>query len=667
MLRNNINFNVKNFFIAVYLFLISFFVYVMTLCPTVYVGDSGELITAAFTLGIAHPPGYPLYCLLGKIFTFIPVSNIAFRLNLMSAFFASASISLLYYLVISVCQQNKKEDTVNLKLACIAGFLIFAFTNSLWSQAVIAEVYTLNLFLVLLLFLVAFKYFYSKRRAFLYTFAFLAGLAPTNHQMVLIFYPLFLIWFLLTDTSILKKPKLMLYCVLLFLLGLSIYFYLPFRSLSNPAIDWGNPETLRNFFNHIMRRQYGSLLTKNPHTLNRFIAQLNIYSMYLKEQFNYLFLGLGFMGIIYLYKNRKKFLFVTLYSFLISSWGSLFVINFPADIGFFYTQGVFFMQSYIFVAIWLVFGIYFLLKLAEKFGLLIYKSVIFLTALLFLIPLYQNFYENNKRHFYLAYDYGKNILLTLDKKAVLFASGDNELSILAYLTKVENERPDVRIFDAIGGVIFEKWGGDNYWQKSEEEKRKIFENLKQKIIFNPKLKVYSTLDTDVLNIEKLLFRPEGLLYRIVQEEKELYEGKNWWTQYNYRGLEDVSVYKDFLSREIASTYYYFAGEYLYAIGQGKKAISAFEKAVTVAYHNERMQFDIGMAFYRKKMYDKAIKQFKKTLIINPRNRAALINLGAVYGNLGDYKKAQDYWKRVLEISPHNALANENLERLKELQ
>lgn len=78
-------------------FLISFTVYLLTLCPTVYVGDSGELIAAAYTLGIPHPPGYPLFTILGKIFiTLIPIGSIAYRVNLLSAFFASATVTMLY-------------------------------------------------------------------------------------------------------------------------------------------------------------------------------------------------------------------------------------------------------------------------------------------------------------------------------------------------------------------------------------------------------------------------------------------------------------------------------------------------------------------------------------------------------------------------------------------
>jgi hypothetical protein len=90
-------------YLGVLVFLISFTVYLKTLCPTVYVGDSGELIAAAYTLGIPHPPGYPLFTILGKVFiTLIPIGSIAYRVNLLSAFFASSTVMVLYFFMLKL-------------------------------------------------------------------------------------------------------------------------------------------------------------------------------------------------------------------------------------------------------------------------------------------------------------------------------------------------------------------------------------------------------------------------------------------------------------------------------------------------------------------------------------------------------------------------------------
>ena len=97
---------------GILIFFISLFVYLITLCPTVYVGDCGELTTSVYQLGIAHPPGYPIYCILGKIFCAIPFSNIAYRVNFMSAFFCSSK----YSFIISFTFKNTRISKYHFRL-----------------------------------------------------------------------------------------------------------------------------------------------------------------------------------------------------------------------------------------------------------------------------------------------------------------------------------------------------------------------------------------------------------------------------------------------------------------------------------------------------------------------------------------------------------------------
>ena len=119
------NFSEKRlFFIGCF---VSFLVYVRTLCPTVYVGDSGELISAAYTLGIAHPPGYPLYCLLGKLFTFLPFGNIAYRVNLLSAFFASLTVGMVYRILLRLLRKKEAPSLKRHTLFAFTGALFYGF------------------------------------------------------------------------------------------------------------------------------------------------------------------------------------------------------------------------------------------------------------------------------------------------------------------------------------------------------------------------------------------------------------------------------------------------------------------------------------------------------------------------------------------------------------
>ena len=85
--------------IAGILFLLTFAIYFSTMAPTVSFWDTGEFIATSHILGIPHPPGSPLFLLIGKLFTLIPISaDIAFRMNIFSPLISAATISLLFFI-----------------------------------------------------------------------------------------------------------------------------------------------------------------------------------------------------------------------------------------------------------------------------------------------------------------------------------------------------------------------------------------------------------------------------------------------------------------------------------------------------------------------------------------------------------------------------------------
>ncbi|UCE66576.1 MAG: DUF2723 domain-containing protein, partial [Candidatus Zixiibacteriota bacterium] len=116
-------------------FAVSFVVYLNTVCPTVYTGDSGELSAAAFTLSIAHPPGYPLLILLGRAFLFFPLGNAAASLNILSALLTSISVGVVALLIHSIFFLPEKRNKVPAILISIGGGLLFGFSNAPWAAA----------------------------------------------------------------------------------------------------------------------------------------------------------------------------------------------------------------------------------------------------------------------------------------------------------------------------------------------------------------------------------------------------------------------------------------------------------------------------------------------------------------------------------------------------
>ena len=141
-----------NRILAGIVFLISFLVYYDTMAPTVSFWDCGEFIATAHTLGVPHPPGSPLFLIIGRVFSMIPFSpDIAFRVNLISVFVSALAVMLLYLIIVKVIAHwrggiKENSDVIIAFGGALVGALTFAFTDSHWFNAVEAEVYSMSTF-----------------------------------------------------------------------------------------------------------------------------------------------------------------------------------------------------------------------------------------------------------------------------------------------------------------------------------------------------------------------------------------------------------------------------------------------------------------------------------------------------------------------------------------
>jgi len=206
--------------------------YLRTLAPTVYNIDSAEFATAAKTAGIPHPPGYPLYILIAHTFTWLPVGDIGYRVNLLSAVFAAITLYFVYCIVLRLTRET---------VAALAAAWTLGLSYPFWANSVVAEVYTLDAALVsgMLLFLLRWN---EEReiRDLVVAFA-LFGLSLTNRT-----------------TNLLSLPALVLFVLPAWRLErgriagaafaaippLSLYAFLPLRSLGGAAYRWGSTYTL---------------------------------------------------------------------------------------------------------------------------------------------------------------------------------------------------------------------------------------------------------------------------------------------------------------------------------------------------------------------------------------------------------------------------------------
>jgi len=131
-------------------FAVALGVYLTTLAPTVTFVDSGELIAAASSLGVAHPPGFPLYTLVAHVATWLPFGSVAQRVHLVSAVSAAAAAAMLTLVAFELLRRQSREPAPwTIAVAALSAGALFAFSRSLWAYATVAEVYALNIALVL--------------------------------------------------------------------------------------------------------------------------------------------------------------------------------------------------------------------------------------------------------------------------------------------------------------------------------------------------------------------------------------------------------------------------------------------------------------------------------------------------------------------------------------
>src|SRR5207244_3400688 len=304
---------------AAFVFVLSLLLYIWTLAPTVTLVDSGELIIAARSLGVAHPPGFPLYLMLAHLASLVPIGSVAQRVNFASSLFAALACGMLTLVVAELLHiseilrastrpRKKRKDkrssprpTVGIiesrqlpiLAAAVAGGLLFACSRTLWSYATIAEVYTLNSLLILMIFLLLLRW---RRRVIeartlasrgtlaaaanadhlLLLGAIVFGLAlGVHHVTVALALPALAVIVYQTERASFFVSKKFLYCALFSLVALVVvYSYLPLAAARDPILNWGNPRSISAIWSHISGWQYRVFLSFSPANIGSQLPQL---------------------------------------------------------------------------------------------------------------------------------------------------------------------------------------------------------------------------------------------------------------------------------------------------------------------------------------------------------------------------------------------------------
>jgi hypothetical protein len=328
--------------------LVAFAVYLRTLAPTVMWYDMGEFATGAYVLGIAHNTGYPLYMLIGKLFTFLPVGDVAYRTNIMSAFFAALTVLVVYLTVFRLTRRRG---------AALLAALTIAFSSTLWSNATWAESYDLNAFLTILILYLMLEWRSSGREATLRIAFLILGLSLGNHRLILVTFPamLYLIWDQARKNKGAWSSRRWVVLGGFFLLGFAVNIYLPLRAAQSPALNWGDPSDLKRFLTMITTG-YGRAFVNPFESTGRLSFWVALLILFPSNEFTLAGLLVAAVGGLQLLRRERAVFMATL---LISAAAAVLIAVYGIHNIFNYFQPI-----YLMLAIWLGAGAEQIIRLA---------------------------------------------------------------------------------------------------------------------------------------------------------------------------------------------------------------------------------------------------------------------------------------------------------------
>ncbi|XP_062863705.1 protein O-mannosyl-transferase TMEM260 isoform X2 [Trichomycterus rosablanca] len=297
---------------------------------TVPGGDSGELITAACELGVAHPPGYPLFTMLSWLaIHLLPTSSPAHSINIMCALFGALASGVLCF---TVCRLARRGPG-----AVLAGGT-FAVSRLVWQWSVVAEVFSLNNLFVGLLFCLLACFHTAEtviqKQKFALWGALCCGLSLCN-QHTLVVYVLVVIPWVLIQLYIYKALCLftLVYLGLCFLAGFLPYLYLPISSYLNTAQwSWGDQTTLHGLLTHLLRTEYGTFsLAKSEEGVN-LVKMLQAQLNHCMTDLSVPVLILAVLGLLHAFWKRSCCALVCLIALMVSVYSVFFAWRANLDI-----------------------------------------------------------------------------------------------------------------------------------------------------------------------------------------------------------------------------------------------------------------------------------------------------------------------------------------------
>jgi tetratricopeptide (TPR) repeat protein len=638
-------------------FIIGLTLYAATLPPSILPGDSGELIAASYTLSIAHPPGYPIYLMVGKLFSSAVVwGSVAHRYNLLSAVAAALTAAVFYLLLLELGARRLVSFGIALALAAHQSF---------WLYAVAAEVYTVNaLFTVILLYIGAISRRYGERSFLL--LAYVGGLA-ISHHLTLIYPVAGAAVLAVLSSKIVPRPRVVAGCVFLGLLGLTAWLYIPIRSSSGPPFTWGSTDTADGFLSHITASRYSWRLKTYGFTAR--LGEFLKFFRLIASEFGGLLVGLAGVGVAMAVRKLSKDI----------SWAAgagLMIVLYAVHFALYSIPDV---QGHILPAL---IGIGLLAgmgveKIVAEAGRASRALALLLAVAVFAIPVVSIARLSRRHDEWLAHDYalaiGESARAACGPRPVIITSTDLAGLSLAYLVYVEG-------FDAVfymQGVSNPSVIGSTAPTRSIGEAIQVVSRN-----FGPsRFGVLGGVETEALP-------EESPICGMISVPGSGLSGCSSPYDYSVRGVGADP--RDFFSRALSAEYYLHFARWHNRRGESEKAAEYVELATGLARGDAQTYVDAARVymdmhrlsdaerllreaivaeptyffahFALANLYQsdgrmvEAVEEYEKALRGNPQPVPTHVNLGNIFLTEGRYSEAGEHFRKALSLDGSNQMA-----------
>jgi len=697
----------REWYVAIIIFAVCLAAYVKTMNLSIPFWDCGEFIATSYILGIPHPPGFPLFVLIGRVFALIPYGDVPSRLNFFSAFSSALAVLFTFLVTVRIAKMSFKVQGWKAWLAGIVSSFFMAFSNTFWANGTEAETYSVSSFVMILTLWMSFRWWDSVGKdhsdRMLLAIAYLLTLCIGIHLGTFLVAPGILVLVLLVDWRTAVKPKLIATVCVLFVLGLSVHLYLLLRSRWYPAINEDDPTTWHDLWLVLKRDQYkpGSIFVRRA----PFSFQVGMFWGYFSNQFNlwggkleslarFLPILLGMIGAYFHYLGNKKTFLTLLTVFVICSLGLIIYLNFTdhevRERDYFYTP------AYHFFAIWMGIGatglLLRLLKATREYSKFQTAVVAAFSCVFILasgLPYFHFHFTHDRTPDKIARDFAYNMLEPLEKDAIVFTNGDNDTFPLWAIQEVEGLRKDVRVanlsllrtpwyikqlkhqeprvamtlsdadIDALTRYGGTRDSTGRVWETNEVMVHDIIRaNSWRKPIY------LAVTVPNQMGLERQLVL-EGLVFRVTPEayglrideakmKRDLYQTFKWGGILKPDGTRDDSFYKDVNESRLVQNYAaaFFTLAFWYRqTGRMDLAVKEMERAHEVSGMFVDAARWLGQFYLESGQPDKAEKFYLSELKEYGDDAGMHLGLGRVYVTNNKLDQAVSEYKRAIELEP----------------